>query len=99
MLPLDVTQLSGPSTAVALQQPFIAMLIPSTDPSVDASAIHLQALRDLTGGPPLDAKHDGLQSQGHAGCFLSLRFLAKSLQPSQSSQITLGEDGLHHQKR
>jgi hypothetical protein len=68
---------------MALQQPFIAILIPSTNPSVNAGAVHLQTLGDLTGGLPLDTEHDGLQSQGDAGRFVGLGFLAKNLEPLQ----------------
>ena len=44
VFPLAGAELGGPAAAMALQQPFIAMLIPGADPSVDARAIHLQAL-------------------------------------------------------
>jgi hypothetical protein len=81
-----------------LQQPFIAIVIPSADPSVNAGAIHLQTLRDLTGGVPLDAEHDGLQPQGDTGRFVRLGFLAKGLEALKSSRVTLSEDRVHRQK-
>ena len=70
---------------MSLQQSFIAILIPSANPSVNAGAIHLQTLRDLTSGLPLDAEHDGSQAQGDAGRFVSLGFLAKRLEPLHRS--------------
>jgi hypothetical protein len=60
LFPLGAAQLSGPPTAMPLQQSFIPLLIPSANPSVNAGAIHLQSLGDLTGGPRLDAEHDRL---------------------------------------
>ena len=65
------------------------------NPSVNPGAIHLQTLGDLTGGLPLDAEHDGLQSQGDAGRLVSLGCLAKSLKPREGSRIAVCEDGLH----
>ena len=55
------------------------MLVPRSDPSVNAGAIHLQTLGDLTGGPPLDTEHDGLQAQNHPGRAIRLSFLPQSL--------------------
>ena len=60
LFPLGAAQLRGPSAAMSLQQSFIPIFIPSANPSVNAGAIHLQSLGDLTGGPLLDAEHDGL---------------------------------------
>jgi hypothetical protein len=76
LFPLTGVQLGGPSTPMALQQTFIAMFIPSPDPSMRAGAIHLQGAGDLTGSPPLDTEHDGLQTQGHTGRALGLSGLA-----------------------
>lgn len=85
MFPLGGVQLRGPSAAVSFQQSFIAIFIPSANPGVNAGAIHLQALGDLTGGLALDAEHDGLQSQGDAGCFIGLGSLAKGFEPLESA--------------
>jgi hypothetical protein len=60
LFPLTGAQLGGPATAMSLQQAFIAMLIPSPNPSVSAGAIHLQGGGDLTGGQSPDTEHDGL---------------------------------------
>jgi hypothetical protein len=84
---------------MSLQQSFLAMLIPSSDPSVSAGAIHLQTVSDLTGGLPLDTQHDGLEPQGDAGCFVGLGFLAKSLKPQEGTGIASREDGLHDRKK
>jgi hypothetical protein len=77
----------------------IPIFIPSANPRVNAGAIHLQSLGDLTGGPLPDAEHDGLQSQSHTGRFVGLGCLAERLEPLESSRIALGEDGLHGGKR
>jgi hypothetical protein len=70
---------------MALQQAFIAILIPRSDPSVNAGAVHLQALGNLPLGLLLDAEHDGLKPQSHAGGFVGLGFLAKRLKPLEGS--------------
>lgn len=98
MFPLAGAQLGGPSRAMSLQQSFIAMVIPGSDPSVNAGAIDLQALCDLTGGLLLDAEHDGLQSQGDAGRFVRLGFLAKGLEPLEGRRVALSEARVHRQK-
>ena len=83
---------------MTLQQSLGAMLIPSADPGMHAGAINLETLRDLSGGFPLHAEHDGLQAQGHTGRFFGLSFLAKRFEASESSGIALSEDRLHGQK-
>src|SRR5258706_10379728 len=98
MFPLSGVQLGWPSTAMALQESFIAMLIPSSDPRMNPGAVHLQTLCDLTGGLSLNAEHDGLQSQGDARGLVGLCCLAKSFESSQRSCIALGEDGCPHRK-
>src|SRR5262245_49261892 len=85
MFPLRGAQLRGPSTAMALQQSDLAMLIPSSDPSMNPGAVDLQTLGDLTRGLPLDTEHDGLQSQRDAGRFVGLGLLAKRLEPLERS--------------
>lgn len=85
LFPLAGTQLGGASRAMALQQTFIAIVIPRSDPSVNAGAVHEQALGNLPRGLLLDAEHDGLKSQRHAGCFVGLGFLAKRLKPLEGS--------------
>ncbi len=70
---------------MSLQQSFIAMLIPGPNPRMNTGPIDLQTSGNLTAGLALDAEHDGLQSQGHTGCFVGLGFLAKSLEPLKSS--------------
>ena len=95
LLPLAVAQLRWSPAAMPLKQPFIAMLVPRSDPSVNAGAIHLQTLGDLTGGPPLDTEHDGLQAQNHPGRAIRLSFLPQSLEPLERARIAAGEDRLH----
>ena len=82
---LGRAQLRGASTALALQQAFIAIVIPRSNPSVNAGAVHLQALGNLPRGLLLDAAHDGLKSQRHAGHFVGLGFLAQRLKPLEGS--------------
>src|SRR6266496_2231468 len=95
LFPLAVAQLSWSPAAMPLKQPFIAMLVPRSDPSVNADAIHLQTLGDLTGGPPLDTEHDGPQAQNHPGRAIRLSFLPQSLEPLERARIAAGEDRLH----
>jgi hypothetical protein len=66
---------------MSLQQSFIAMLVPSADPGVSAGTIHLQSSGDLAGGQALNAEHDRLQSQGHAGRAIGLSGLAQRFEP------------------
>ena len=70
---------------MTLQQSFLAIRIPSAHPRVNAGAIDLQTLGDLTGGLPLDAEHDGLEPEGDPGCFVGLGGLAEDLEPLESS--------------
>jgi hypothetical protein len=84
-VPAGWTQLRGPSTAMALQESGIALLIPSTHPSVNPCAVHLQTLGNLTGRLPLDAEHDGLQPQGDTGRFVRLGSVAEGLEPLERS--------------
>src|SRR5215467_10829852 len=81
---------------MAFQQSLGAILIPGADPGVDAGAIGLQVLRDLTRSLSLDAEHDGLQAQGHAGCLVGLGFLAQPFEPLQRARIAFGKDGSSH---
>jgi hypothetical protein len=97
MLPLGRSQLRGASTAMTFQESFIALPVPSPNPSVNAGAVHLQALGHFTGGLPLDAEHDGLQSQGDAGRLVRLGFLPKRFEPLEGSEIAARKGRLHGQ--
>lgn len=70
---------------MTLQQSLGAMLIPSADPGMHSGTIHLETLRDLSGGLPLNAEHNGLQAQGDTRHFFGLSFLAKRFEASESS--------------
>ena len=98
LFPLRGAQFRGPPTAMAFQEAFVAMLIPSANPGMHAGAIHLQALGDLTAGLSLDAEHDGFQAQSDARSVVGLGHLAKNLEPPESAGIAPREDGLHGEK-
>jgi hypothetical protein len=83
---------------MSLQQAFIAMFIPSANPSVNTGAIHLQRLRDLAGSPLLDTEHDGLKAQSDTGGLVGLGGLAEGLEPLEGAWIAARKDRLHRQK-
>ena len=85
MFPLGRAQPRGASTAMAFQESFSAILVPSPNPSMHPSAVHLQTLGNGTGGSPLDTEQDGLQPQSDAGRLIGLSFLAKALEPLEGS--------------
>lgn len=78
---LGRAELRGAATAMALQQAFSALVIPRSNPSVNAGAGHVQVLGNWPRGLRLDAAQDGLQSQSYARPFGGLGFLAKRLKP------------------
>lgn len=80
---------------MAFQESFIAILVPRPNPSVNPSAVHLQALGDLAGGLPLDAEHDPLEPQRDPGRLVGLGRLPKRLEPLEGSAIAARKDWLH----
>jgi len=95
LLALSAGQFAWASTAMSLLESVDAVLIPVAYPGVNARAVDVKQTGNFGRGVAVQTQENGLQAEGHARGFVSLRFLAESQNVTACPGLSLGEDRSH----